>query len=242
MYKKFYLFIISSLNNTIYQKIHEKRKVLLKKYNIPYSVLINQTESNPTDNSISTYVPLKEDEILYPISGYSPYMSQKFLNAVKLYFRSFTSFNEVPTYIIRTNATTYIHYPKLIEYLSILPNEKVLAGPFFTPNSFIVGMIMIFSKDVLYNMLHDPNIFSKSIMNEPDDVTLSAIAKPYSNMIDMMPYFIYPNLAQSNGVYDLKAINPKIHNKWLFRIRNDNNERESDIINWDNLVDYYEKN
>ena len=239
MNNKFYVFIVSSLNSHIYTEIQNKRRILLKKYNIPYTILINHTESNPLDTNITTFVPLQEDEILYPISGYSPYMSQKFLNAVKLYFRTFSSWDEVPNYIIRINATTYINFPDLINYLNTLPKEKVLAGPIWAPNTFVVGMIMIFSKDVLLNMIKDPRVYVKAVMNEPDDVTLSMLAKPYSTMYDMMPFFVYPHQAQNNGVYNLNFLKPKKHNKWLFRIRHEEN-RQADIVNWDNLMNYYE--
>jgi len=255
-----YLFVVSSLNHPIYRQVHHKRKYLLTKYNIPYTVLINADESkllNPTP----TLLPLEDDEILYPISGYEPYMTQKFLYAVKLFFRSFASEDDIPQYIIRINATVYVHFPELSHLLQShnFPKDRVLAGyvqqwPWHVEQiawhhnekKGVNGMIMIFSKDVLLNVLKDPRIYSKKYMALPDDVALSQLAAPYCEWYDLyknlyLPLF-KPATIDKDGNFLLDKIKPVNNNKWIFRIRNDNDpSRSGDLRNWDQLLRYYDE-
>jgi hypothetical protein len=91
-----YLFVISSLDHPIYREIQKKRRPLLHHYKIPYTVLINEEESPLNEKKAPTLVPLNEDEILYNGAGYNPYMAQKFLMAVKLLFRSYDRYEDIP--------------------------------------------------------------------------------------------------------------------------------------------------
>lgn len=248
-----YLFIISSLDRPIFRKIQIKRRKLLDKYNIPYSVLLNANDSHK-DVHIPTLIPLEYDEILYPISGYNPHMSQKFLQSVKLFFRTFSSVDEIPDFIVRINATIYVHFPELLQLLEKLPRKRVLAGyrqqwpwhqePIKWPRNRkegINGMIMIFSKDVLINMLKDPKIFEKQYMELPDDVALSIIAAPYCKWYDIIDNLYFPDeRTDSNGKFLLDKIKPVENNIWLYRIRNENHIlRHGDLENWDQIMEYY---
>lgn len=102
-------------------------------------------------------------------------MTQKFLSAVKMYFRSFPSFEEIPTYIVRINTTVYIHYPDLLA----LPTSRLCVGSEY---KVIQGMLMIFSKDVLLTLLHDPCIYDKQATCSPqnDDTFLDKIVRSYA--------------------------------------------------------------
>lgn len=224
-----YFFVISSKDLSVFDKLNEKRRKLFKKYNLDYSILIN--ESNH-------YTPLQEDEILYPLSGTAPHMSLKFIHAVKLFFRSFKEWEDVPQYIIRTNASVYIHYPTLLEYLQTLPKERVLAGPYHH-GGFTVGMLMIFSKDVLFNMIKDSRIYEDtSLMKLPDDVCLSKLARPYiDSFTDMMSFFMYPG-QDENGIYNLQKVDKE--KKWLYLIRFDRDRNYFDVQNWKNLMAFFD--
>lgn len=243
----YYLFIVSSLNHPIYREIQQERSSVLKKYNIPYSVLINEETSPLEDSSIPTVPPMREDEIYYPMGGYNPGMTQKFLYAVKMYFRSFNSYQDIPNYIVRINATVFIHFPALQEILNKLPETRVLAGPCYDSpvcNSFVVGMLMIFSKDVLWKMLKDKRIYEKKILTQNDDVALSLLAQPYSSKYDLMQHFIYPDEKAITRGYDepdLKAIDPWTNQKWFFRIWSSSEDRKTDKKNWILLKKYFEK-
>lgn len=237
-----YLFVISSLNDPIYRKIQQKRKRLLKHYGIPYTVLINHEESKLDDLKVPTLVPLEEEEILYNGHGYNPYMAQKFLMAVKMYFRSFQHYEDIPNYIVRINATVYIHYPSLLKILhdKDFPRTRVLAGPNW--GSFVQGMIMVFSKDVIVNMLNDNRIYSKEIMVHNDDVSLSIIAQPYCEWIDWNKHLCTRGWGcQTNekGVLLPDKIKPLENEKWIFRICEFEDNRKIDEKNWDVLLEYF---
>lgn len=239
-----YLFVISSLNQPIYRKIQQKRRSLLTHYNIPYTVLINHDESSLEDAKVPTLVPLNDEEILYNGGGYNPYMAQKFLMAVKMLFRSYENFDDVPNYIIRTNATVYVHFPSLLKILNDknFPRKRVLAGPNWG-NMFVQGMVMVFSKDVLANMLNDDRIFSKKIMSDNDDVSLSVLADPYSKWIDWTDHMCAMRACPTDdkGVYIPEKIRPIENEKWMFRIceYDKNYNRDIDIKNWDVLLKYF---
>ena len=243
MASNMYLFIISSLNHPIYRQIQQKRRHLLDHYKIPYTVLINHDESPLEDESAPTLVPVLEDEVFYNGEGYNPYMAQKFLTAVKMLFRSYSNFDDVPNYIVRINATVYVHYPSLIKTLNDddFPQKRVLAGPNWN-NVFVQGMVMVFSKDVLMNMLNDPRMYSKEIMKDNDDVSLSLLADPYSAWMDWNPYtcWYYRKCPMNKkGVYELNKIKPMENNIWIFRICEHGGSRPIDVVNWDNLLKYY---
>lgn len=237
----YHLFIISSLNDPIYRKVHRKRRQLLKRYKISYTVLINHPESDLDDKESTTLIPLEEDEILYNGQGYNPFMAQKFLLAVKMLFRSYREFKDVPNYIVRTNATTYVHYPSLHARLESpdFPRERVLAGPYWN-DQFVQGMIMIFSKDVLKNMLEDNRMYDKDLMRLNDDVSLSVLSQPYCDWYYLSEHLIMSSkeTADTNGVYQLDKIQPRENNKWIFRIAH-LQDRAIDLENWDQLLSYF---
>jgi hypothetical protein len=221
--------------------VHATKRQLLKKYNIPYTVLINHPESGLSDTSTSTLVPWEEDEIFYNGAGYNPFMAQKFLVAVKMYFRSFSSFEDIPNFIVRTNATTYIHYPSLLAHLETLPRTRVIAGPEYGDDEFVQGMVMIFSKDVLQNMLMDSAMYNKDIMSFNDDVSLSILSKPHADRHYISEHVVMPNehTVNEKGLYHLPRIQPRENKKWIFRIAHYEN-RDIDLENWNLLMSYYD--
>lgn len=243
----YYLFVVSSLNHPIYREIQKERVALLKKYQIPYSVLINETTSPLEDKKSPTVPPMEEDEIFYPMGGYNPGMTQKFLYAVKMYFRSFASYEDIPDYIVRINATVFIYFPALQQILEQLPKTRVLAGPCYDSpqcNSFIVGMLMIFSKDVLWKILKDKRMYEKKILSQNDDVALSILAEPYSKKYDLMRHFVYPDEKAITTGYteaDIQAIHPFQNQKWFFRIWSLGSDRQTDKKNWWVLKRYFNK-
>jgi len=235
-----YLFVVSSLDHPVYREIQDKRKLLLQEYNIPYSVLIN--DANRPKHT--TYPPLRDDEVLFPMDGYNPSMALKFLHATKLLFRAYRRWEDVPEYIVRINATVYIHFPSLLAYLKTLPRERVLAGPVIFHKTWLVnGMVMVFSKDVLRNMLQDPRMNEQRILDKPDDVALTQLARPHADTHDMMSYFVYGNTRSNSsreGEYRIDTIAPLHQNKWIFRIRHDASRRKADLLNWDNLMAFFD--
>jgi len=239
-----YLFVISSLNHPVYRQVQMKRRHLLRHYNIPYTVLINHDESSLDDKKVPTLVPMLEDEIMYNGAGYNPYMAQKFLSAVKMLFRSYSHYEDIPNYIIRINATVYVHYPSLLKILNDenFPKERVLAGPNWG-NIFVQGMVMVFSKDVLMNMIQDPKIYSKQIMKNNDDVSLSILADPYSKWIDWTDHVCAMRSCPTDdkGLYFPEKIKPLENGKWIFRICEYEDDRKVDLLNWDILLKYFQE-
>jgi len=119
------------------------------------------------------------------------------------------------------------------------PKTRVLAGPHWA-GIFVQGMIMIFSKDVLANMLQDPGMYDKSIMKDNDDVSLSVLSRPYCDWHYISDHLIMPDHTNTdNGIYKLDEIKPNENNKWIFRIVDYVDRDKIDIINWDNLAMYF---
>lgn len=237
-----YVFVISSLNHPVYRTIQKKRKRLLDYYGIPYTVLINHDEEKLENTDHSTLTPLEDEEVLYNGGAYNPYMAQKFLMAVKMMFRSFKNFQDVPNYIVRINATVYIHYPSLVKTLNAedFPKKRVLAGPNWG-DMFVQGMVMVFSKDVLWNMLNDSRMYSKEIMKNNDDVSLSVLADPHSKWIDWSKHTCMMRQCKTDddGVYQPDEIQPLENEKWIFRIHEPAEDRRCDPLNWDVLLRYF---
>lgn len=239
MSSKAYIFIISSLNHPIYRQVHAKRRSLLKRYGLPYSVLINHAENDLEDKSISTLTPVEEDELLFNGAGMNPFMAQKFLYATKMLFRSYASFDDVPNYIIRLNATVFVHFPSILKALDTLPRTNVVAGPIWGSWVFVQGMVMVFSKDTLRNMLSDKRMYSKEIMRLNDDVSLSVLSKPKAEWVSWSDHMVWPNdVNTENGRYIMEKINPIPNNMWMFRICHWN-DRSIDLDNWDIITRYY---
>ena len=238
---RYYLFVISSLSHPVYRNVHSKRRAILDRHKIPYSVLINEQESPLHDRSIKTFVPTEFDEILFPIGDWIPSMTQKFLMAVRQYFRSFPSYDDIPDFIVRINATVFIYYPKLEEALESFPRKRLMAGPMYSDDGFIVGMLMIFSKDVLASILADPDIFDKDVMSGPDDTTLTHLGRKYADCHNMIENFVYPSpeTLDSDRRYKLEEIRPFDNKKWYFRICDWEDNRSGDEKNWDVLVEYF---
>lgn len=239
-----YLFVISSLDHPVYRRVQEKRKHLLRHYDIPYTVLINSQESDLNSTDEPTLIPLNEDEILYNGGGFNPFMAQKFLMGVKMLFRSYAHYEDIPNYIIRINATVYVHFPSLLGKLhgDDFPREGVVAGPNWG-DIFVQGMLMVFSKDVLFQALKDPRMYSKTIMRLNDDVSLSMLVDPYSKWIDWNKHLCMSGwcATDKDGVYQLDKIQPVKNDKWIFRIREDADGRRFDLQNWDNLMKYFDE-
>ena len=249
----YYVFIVSSLDHPVYRELHVMRKRLLQNYNVPYTVLMNEEESSLSDASCPTLLPMQSDEILFPRSGMSPFMTQKFLSAVKMYFRSFPNWSSVPPYIVRINATVYIHWPTFTNILNSLPREGLVAGPCHTSDClpFMNGMVLVFSKDVLLRVLEDPRIYDKSLMQHPDDVTLTQLANPHATTkVNLIDYFVHPhknfteyeigNHTDEQGLYRLDVIQPRNYNKCIFRIAH-KSDRSIDVKNWQLLLREYQE-
>ena len=235
-----YLFVISSINHPVYRRIQKKRRRLLEHYGIPYTVLINHQEADVENTAEPTLVPIEEEEVFYNGGGYNPFMAQKFLMAVKMLFRSHKCFDDVPNYIIRTNATVYVHFPSLLAVLNgdDFPRKRVMAGVDY--GVFVQGMVMVFSKDVLANILSDPRLYKKDIMRHNDDVSLTILADPYAERIDWTRHMCMMRQCPTNdkGVYKPKEIDKE---KWMFRIYEAENDRHYDAVNWDALMQHFDE-
>jgi hypothetical protein len=121
------------------------------------------------------------------------------------------------------------------------PKKRVLAGLNWS-NTIVQGMLMVFSKDVLVNMLRDHRIYSKQIMQDNDDVSLSVIADPYSKWIDWNIHSCWYQREcpiDEKGKYQLDKIKPDKNNIWVFRICHHESNRKIDLSNWDQLLKYF---
>lgn len=168
----FYLFIVAD-NEDEYKKYYNWHTARAKHYNVSYTFIIIKQTPN------SSLTPINDDTIIYSGNTTS---TQKFVNVLQTYFESFMDAEDIPEYIVYIKADKYVHYPTIKNTLSSLPKEKVLAGSL---RGFYLENLLIFSKDVVMNILNDPIQHSKSILICPTDVALSTLSKPYCEWIDL---------------------------------------------------------
>lgn len=212
--------IVISSFQPLYLACNEIRRNQFKQYGISYLICFNGKK--PDD-----YV-LREDERLLEEEGMNPHMFIKFKNALREIFDK----GMEPDYIIRTNATTFVNYKKLLWVLSYLPKEKCCAGPLMHKNNdqvFCNGTCIILSRDVALRLAYDNNSTNPIIMNENDDYAISIIARNYSQLIDINYFYWWvPSITNSFTMDNLITK----QNHVFLRIQNEFERGTVDILLW----------
>ena len=144
----FYVFIITSRDNPLYEEFDKMRRRLMEAKGIPHKFLIN--------GPLPSGYTLKEDEVLGADPSFTPGMFWKFYHACNDLLGA-----GAEDYIVRVNSSTFLNFDVLAnEVIPSLPKERCLAGPYFqepeVPFPFVSGTVMIFSRDVIADLLTIP--------------------------------------------------------------------------------------
>lgn len=157
---KKYGVIVLSYDNSLYRSFDKIRVDMLKKENIPFSIVYN---------GISTETKLKDWEINYQDPRMNPAMYNKFVVAAALMLQT-ERWKDVD-YILRINSSTFLNFKKINQVLEQLPPEKCFAG---RPLGDIClsGLYTFFSKDVMRRLI-EHGLVAETTLN--DDVVLGHV-------------------------------------------------------------------
>jgi len=146
------------------------RRLQMNSLGIPHKFLINGT--------LPVGYILQSDEEYFEDASFTPGMFMKFYNACKHLDTNYD-------FIIRVNYSTFIDFEKFQrKFLNNLPKTGFVGGPIVDngpindknklPKPFIWGVIMLFSKDIIYKLVN-MDINHPYIYEYNDDVALSYI-------------------------------------------------------------------
>ena len=225
----YFVFIISSRNNPIYEQFDIMRRTQMNILGISHKFLRNGT--------LPEGYEMKDDEEYHEDTSFTPGMFRKFYDACKNLY----STNNIPDFIIRCNSSTFIDFNKFnSEILPTLPKENTFAGPIdnyegIYPHTFISGMCMIFSKDVLYNLITNIPRDHPLTLEYCDDVAISYIVYTFNNIqpINLLQYTAKCTTFDKflHHVPELPA------NGIICRVKNEySNRYESDIAFWKHIL------
>lgn len=140
-------------------------------------------------------------------------------------------------YIVRVNSSTFLNIPALESIINTLPIENCYAGYFggiinnvrlpVTPNDFISGTCIIFSKDIIKKLINLPVQNS----NKEDDLIYFDIMRQLNIPRTFIPMYWYDN----NILPSIDELKERIQKFPLIRIKNQNREA-IDIPIWNNLL------
>jgi hypothetical protein len=223
---KYYVFIISSRNDPLYEQFDTIRREQMKALGIQYKFLLN--------GELPEGYILKDDEELFRDASFTPGMFMKFYQACK-------NLNPDYDFIIRVNSSTFINFLGLVPFLETLPKEKCRVGYPLTfyhdkHRLFIAGYLMIFSRDVINYLINEVSLDQQVIYNSPDDCSLSVVTDEYCQHL-IWNFTNYLEFFQEDKL-DFTCIKP---NTLFFRIKN-SDRVTNDLFVWQTLHDTIYKN
>jgi hypothetical protein len=232
---RIFVIVIGSFNLPCFYEFIRMRKMQLNKYKIPHMFVF--------DSPIpETYTPDSTDVFFEKVSKPYPVENQKNMHSLAMpphmsikFLKSLQHIDETQyDYIIRCNLSTFIHFPKLIEYLETITIRPYAGGRLMKfqlpdwavnphdPIEFISGTCMIFSSDVIRFFKAVP-IHSYILYEHEDDVVLSFLAKLVSNKFYNIPMVLLEN--------DRYPEQGEIDSFALFRIKH-YIDRDKDVEKW----------
>jgi hypothetical protein len=204
------------------------RRVQMQRRNIPHLFLIN--------GPLPVGYTLQEDEVYYTDPSFTPGMFWKFYWALRQ-----TDAARTVEFLLRVNASTFVDFDRLEDFvLPRLPSQKCFAGHIFDfvsedariCTSIISGTAMIFSKDVLQQLL-DIDSTNDSIQQiihaNPDDIAISLLIQLYckNRLFELGQFF-----AQYENDMPLENHTERTT---FYRIKN-TDRMKTDIALWNQLI------
>ena len=222
----YFVFIISSRNNPIYEQFDIMRRTQMNTLGISHKFLLN--------GALPEGYEMKDDEEYHEDTSFTPGMFRKFYDACKNLY----STNNIPDFIIRCNSSTFIDFEKFQrKFLNNLPKTGFVGGPIVeentVPRPFISGTIMMFSKDIIYKLVNNVDINHPYIREYNDDVALSyIISETICNTFCqfMTNLILYSQITSENYRIELPE------HAFIIRVRNDVDREKNDIFVWKELI------
>ena len=225
----YYVFIVSSRNDPVYEAFDTIRRKQMKELGVQYKFLLN--------GALPPGYSLKDDEEYFEDASFTPGMFLKFFHALGSLEGTFD-------FILRLNSSTFVDFSKVGYLLETLPKEKCRAGytlscDYNTTKLFVAGTAMIFSKDVITHLQSislEDSIISDIISLAPDDWALSILTDEYCDSIitSINDAFV---LFQQDRL-DFSCIK---NSTIFFRVKN-TDRITNDIIVWETLYDRLKTN
>jgi hypothetical protein len=176
-----------------------------------------------------------ETDVIFRSSGIHPsgvpMMFEKFIYCL----RNYTSTTRWLScrYVIRSNSSTFLNLPVLIEYLNRLTPRHCYAGS-ITFDTFISGACIIFSWDAIEALLSHCWRFD---IHDTDDVVISRVMN-YAKipMTDIPMKFLVDNVIPGdNEIIEMLERYP------LIRVRNNADRERIDLAIWNSLYSAFRK-
>lgn len=224
--QKIFVFVVASFEEPAYLEFIKMRKEQFKKYNIPNMFLFDgvKPEGFGDENDVFFEKPIPPKDIKNP--HLNPHMILKFLKAIRTIDLSDYKF------IVRTNLSTYINIPILLEEFAKLPLEKAAFASILkqivdiSPYGYDIqaiflllsGTCMIFTIDfITYLQSYDLNDPELNIHN--DDVVLSHLARKFKCSFNNVPMFFWDSGEITNELQNYILVRCKCDNNRLFDVQ-----------------------
>jgi len=223
----FFVFIVSSRNNPIYEQFDAMRRSQLNSLDIPHKFLLNGPL--PDGYVLQTYEEHSDD------ASFNPGMFRKFYNGCKELAK-----NPLPDFIIRVNSSTFVDFEKFQDkFLNIFPRTGLFGGPIVTdytvPHMFVHGSFMMFSKDVMYNFLNNTTVDHAHAIQYNDDVAISyIIAETINNTFCQYLQYLISYSAVTSEDYHVEI--PDF--AFIVRVKNEVEREKNDIYVWKKLMKF----
>jgi hypothetical protein len=148
------IIMVLSSTEEQYEKLHQTSKQTWDSIEEPGTETIYYFgESNKLNTDKEFYFPIKEH--LYNI-GYKNLLAFEW--ALK---------NKTWDYMVRINASTYVHKKRLLGYIQTLPNSNLFAGLTVSgPPRYLWGPYIIMSRDVIQQFLNYQNLWNHNVIED----------------------------------------------------------------------------
>ena len=168
---KLIILIISSNDNPIYEEFRKLTRLYLRIYYpiVKYFFIEFKKDLESEVLQKDDYIYVNGEESINPGMIVKTCKAMEFINTTHDY-----------EFLIRTNLSTLLNMPNILEYISIIPNTNACGG--FGFRSFITGTCIVLTKDVVKQIYE--SYFKYDLLKHNEDIVISAILNKLK-----IPYF-----------------------------------------------------
>ena len=220
MHYKIIFLIISSDNEPVYAQMREILPKYLNLYFDKIQYFFIECNSEQSEEVV------EKDHYLYckGVDSTIPGIFHKTMKSMNYLDNHYSC-----DFVVRTNLSTFWHMDNLLKLVNTLPTQGY-AGGFCFAKDYLSGTTMIFSSDVIQRLIPYSQDSRALLIN--DDVAISIFL--HDEKIPIQPVKNY----SWDYTGSLQIIQPdhNVDNVLNFRIKNQNNDRKLDVINFKILL------